>query len=284
MSIKNIFQQKKPVISFEIFPPKKDVDVATIYNTINQLSGLKPDFISVTYGAAGSKDNRTIEIASTIKNEYHMEALPHMTCITADENRISENIHQLKENHIDNVLALRGDRPKDDTLIKKSRYHYAIDLIQDIRTKGGFSIGAAAYPEGHIECESEKKDLQYLKEKVEAGVDFLISQLFFDNDSFYRFIDRMEKVHIDCKISAGIMPILSKKQIEKMIFMCGASLPAKVVKMLAKYEYQPEELRKHAIEYAVWQVEDLLSHGVDGVHIYTMNRPEIAKGILSRIR
>ncbi|RBP43997.1 methylenetetrahydrofolate reductase [NAD(P)H] [Garciella nitratireducens] len=284
MSIKKIFQQKKPVISFEIFPPKKDADVATVYNSIDQLVSLKPDFISVTYGAAGSKDNKTIEIASFIKNYYQIESLPHMTCITADKNRISENIYQLKKNHIDNVLALRGDIPKDFIAQKHNPYHHAIDLIREFRKKGDFSIGAAAYPEGHMECESEEKDLQYLREKVDAGVDFLITQLFFDNDSFYRFLDQMEKKQIDCKVSAGIMPILSKSQIEKMIFMCGASLPAKVVKLLAKYEYQPEELRKHAIEYAAWQVEDLLSHGADGVHIYTMNHPEVAKGILNRIR
>ncbi|SJZ62998.1 methylenetetrahydrofolate reductase [NAD(P)H] [Garciella nitratireducens] len=284
MSIKKIFQQKKPVISFEIFPPKKDADVATVYKSIDQLVSLKPDFISVTYGAAGSKDNKTIEIASFIKNYYQIESLPHMTCITADKNRISENIYQLKKNHIDNVLALRGDIPKDFIAQKHNPYHHAIDLIREFRKKGDFSIGAAAYPEGHMECESEEKDLQYLREKVDAGVDFLITQLFFDNDSFYRFLDQMEKKQIDCKVSAGIMPILSKSQIEKMIFMCGASLPAKVVKLLTKYEYQPEELRKHAIEYAAWQVEDLLSHGADGVHIYTMNHPEVAKGILNRIR
>lgn len=284
MSIKNIFDQKKSVISFEIFPPKRDADISTVYNTIDQLSDLKPDFISVTYGAAGSGGNKTIEIASTIQNQYHIEALPHMTCITADERKISDTIGGLKKNNIKNVLALRGDRPENYVRTTEGRYNHAIDLVRDIQGKGNFSIGGAAYPEGHIECESQKQDIKYLKEKVEAGIDFLVSQLFFDNESFYRFLDKLEKENIDCKISAGIMPILSKKQIQKMIFMCGVSLPAKVVKLLAKYEYQPEDLRKQAIEYAATQVEDLLNHGVDGVHIYTMNRSEIAKGILDRIR
>lgn len=278
-----MFQKKKPVISFEIFPPKKEGDINTIYNTIEELASLQPDFISVTYGAGGTGSNKTIDIASFIKKQYHIESLAHLTCITSNQETIDRNIQELKKNNIDNVLALRGDIPEGFTQNKESKYTYAKDLIKELKSKGDFSIGAAIYPEGHIECDSMKEDLIHVKEKVEAGASFLVSQLFFHNELFYRFWEEFQKQDINCKVSAGIMPILSKKQIEKMIFMCGASLPAKVIKLLGKYENKPEDLKKQGIEYAAQQVEDLIAQGVDGVHVYTMNRPEIAKGIVERL-
>ncbi len=282
MKIIDLFQQKKPVISFEIFPPKKEADISTIYKTINGLADLKPDFISVTYGAGGTGGNQTINIASIIKNNYGIEALPHLTCINSSKEVVQQCLKELKENNLQNVLALRGDRSIDFAEGEENQYNYAIDLIRELKDYGDFSIGAATYPEGHVECDDEREDIKFLKEKVEAGADFLVSQLFFDNKIFYQFLDRIKEEAINCKVSAGVMPILSKKQIEKMIYLCGASLPAKVIKLLARYENKPELLRQQGIEYAAEQVSDLIANGVEGIHLYTMNQPTIAKEILSK--
>lgn len=282
MRISHMFQRNRPVISFEVFPPKKDAQVSTIYHTIEELADLKPAFISVTYGAGGTGGDHTIEIASLIKNQYGIEALPHITCIGASRKNMLDNLKKLQDNKIENILALRGDIPTNTEQHTITLYPHAVDLIKEIKAFGDFSIGAATYPEGHIECDELEKDLQHLQLKVAAGADFLISQLFFENDIFYNYLERIRSHGIQTKVSAGIMPILSKKQIEKMIFMCGASLPAKVIKLLARYENNPESLRKQGIEYATRQVEDLIASGVDGIHLYTMNQPDIAKEILAQ--
>ncbi|MGF7184009.1 methylenetetrahydrofolate reductase (NADPH) [Desulfitispora alkaliphila] len=284
MHIGDIFEQKKTVISFEVFPPKKDGDIDTIYKTIDELAHLRPDFISVTYGAGGSGSKSTIDIASLIKRKYEIEALAHLTCITSTEEEIKSTLEKLKQNNLYNVLALRGDYPKNYNQRGQARYNYAVDLIEEIKAKGSFCVGAAAYPEGHIECSDVQRDLEYLKQKVNVGADFLITQLFFDNQLFYRFKEKLDRAGIDCKLSAGIMPILSKQQVEKMIYMCGASLPAKVIKLLVKYENNPESLKKWGIEYAAEQAEELVSNGVDGVHIYTMNQPQIARAIVGKLK
>lgn len=283
MRIIDKFQSGRTVISFEIFPPKQDGDINTIYKTVDALADLRPDFISVTYGAGGTGGNTTIDIATKIKKEYKIEALPHFTCITSDGEAVKRNLALLHIRELENILALRGDYPPGYLPSEGSKYKHSIDLIREIAKDKTFCIGAAAYPEGHIECDDEKKDIRYLKEKVAEGVDFLISQLFFDNDIFYRFRDTIKEDGINCRLSAGIMPILSKKQIEKMIFMCGATLPSKVVRFLVKYENNPVALRRIGIEYAAAQAVDLIEKGADGIHIYTMNQPEIAKEILSRL-
>ncbi|GAB6087575.1 methylenetetrahydrofolate reductase [NAD(P)H] [Alkaliphilus crotonatoxidans] len=283
MKIANIYNEKKPVISFEVFPPKKNHDIGTIYKTIEGLTELGPDFISVTYGAGGNGGNQTLEIASLIKNQYGIEALAHLTCVNSEKGTIKRKLDQLQEKGIENLLALRGDMPISGEGRPVKDYQYAIDLVKDVKAYGNFSIGGAAYPEGHIECDDINQDIDCLKDKVEAGVEFLISQLFFENQLFYRFLEQLRGQGIHCKISAGIMPILNKKQIEKMIFLCGASLPARVIKLLARYEHQPDTLRKKGIEYAAQQVSDLIKNGVDGIHLYTMNKPEIAREIMAQL-
>lgn len=283
MKIANIYNEKKPVISFEVFPPKKNHDIGTIYKTIEGLTELGPDFISVTYGAGGNGGNQTLEIASLIKNQYGIEALAHLTCVNSEKGTIKRKLDQLQEKGIENLLALRGDMPISGEGRPVKDYQYAIDLVKDVKAYGNFSIGGAAYPEGHIECDDINRDIDCLKDKVEAGVEFLISQLFFENQLFYRFLEQLRGQGIYCKISAGIMPILNKKQIEKMIFLCGASLPARVIKLLARYEHQPDTLRKKGIEYAAQQVSDLIKNGVDGIHLYTMNKPEIAREIMAQL-
>lgn len=285
MQIKNIYKKKKPIISFEVFPPKKESSIDTIYDTIEALKDLKPDFISVTYGAGGSTRDKTIEIASIIKNKYYIEALAHLTCVSLTHEGLQNFIEELKNKNIQNIMALRGDLPQgfDEDLFQKGEYKYASNLVSSIKTHNDISAGGACYPEGHFESESLEEDIENLKRKVEAGADFLITQLFFDNESFYKFMDLAYKKGINVPISAGVMPVTNKKQIERMISLSGASLPAKFTRIMAKYENNPQALKEAGIVYATEQIVDLLSWGVDGIHLYTMNRPETARKIMQNI-
>lgn len=285
MLIKQLFSEKKPVISFEIFPPKKDSPIEVIYQTLESLSDLKPDYISVTYGAGGSTTKRTLEIASLIKSKYGVESLAHLTCLTSTKSEIDGILEQLKNCDVHNILALRGDFPQDPDFKFPDpvHYRYARDLITHIQGSGSFCVGAACYPEGHPECADLHQDILYLKEKVEAGTDFLITQLFFDNDAFYRFMEEKEKAGISVPVTAGIMPVLNKKQIERMATLCKAILPKKFSRIMERYEHNPEALKEAGMAYATEQIIDLLSWGVDGIHLYTMNKPEVVRGIVNNI-
>lgn len=274
--IKNLYTQDRPVFSFEVFPPKKDDDIAGIYAALGEMTALAPDFISVTYGAGGAGGkNKTAEIASFIEEKCGTQALAHLTCVGTGREQIRHTLDEMRAVGITNILALRGDLPPGGTV--GEGYRYASELIQDIRAYGGFCIGAACYPEGHISCDDLEQDMQYLLQKQQAGADFLITQLFFENDTFFRFYERALAAGITIPVSAGIMPILGRQQIERMIFMCGASLPSGIIRLLHKYEDSPEDLRKAGIEYAARQARELLEQEVDGVHIYTMNKPDIAR-------
>lgn len=284
MLIKDIFTSKKTVISFEIFPPKKDYPVETIYETLDLLKDLTPDFISVTYGAGGSSKDRTVEIASAVKNKYQIECLAHLTCISSSKTEINTILNELKNNNISNIMALRGDLPQNqDFNFDNLEFKYAKELVKYISKTDNFCIGAAAYPEGHVECSDKEKDLLHLKEKVNQGVDFLITQLFFDNNYFYRFKENLEKINVNVPLCAGIMPVLNIKQIQRIVSLCGASIPSKLAKIIARYSDNPEALKQAGITYATEQIIDLISWGVDGIHIYTMNRPETTKEILKNI-
>ncbi len=285
MTIRELYKRPGPVVSFEVFPPKKDDDVAKIYTALEQLHDLSPDYISVTYGAGGDggKD-KTAEIASVIRNRHNIPALAHLTCITSDKQRVRDTLEHLQRENVQNVLALRGDAPVDGSLPLSGDYRYSQDLIQDIRSQApDMCIGAACYPEAHIDCDYMTDSLVHLRLKQEAGADFLVTQLFFDNDMFYRFLEQARANGIKLPISAGVMPILGRKQIERMIFMCGASLPAKIIRLLHKYEHSPEDLRAAGIQHAADQALDLIKNGVDGVHIYTMNQPDIARICMERL-
>ncbi len=284
MKIKELFKNK-PVISLEIFPPKPETPIDTILNTIDELSGLEPGFISVTYGAGGSSRAHTVKIADLIKNKYGIEALAHLTCISSTKEEIDNTLEQLKKSNIENILALRGDVPEgeDSAMPDNCRYRYASDLISQIKAKDGFCIGAACYPEGHIECRDSVSDLKHLRKKVECGADFLITQLFFDNNLFFSFLEKLDIMGVSIPVSAGIMPVINKKQIERITSLCGASLTPKFRRILDKYGDNPAALKEAGIAYAAEQIIDLLSFGVDGIHLYTMNRPEIAKKIISHI-
>ncbi len=283
MKIKELFKLKKPVIAFEIFPPKPDVPVETVYESLEQFKDLKPDYISVTYGAGGSKKGRTTEIASKIKNSYGIESMAHFTCVGHTLEQVDSLLEQMKQNKLENILALRGDAPADcpDFDFSKGIYCHASELISHIKAKGDFCIAAAAYVEGHPECGRLKDDLMNLKTKVDQGVDFLLTQLFFDNRLYYDFLDKTASLNINCPIMPGIMPIFSS-QIKTMTARSGCSIPAKLILMMDKYQENPDDLRKAGIEYAALQIRDLIDNGAAGVHIYTMNRPKSTEEILKQ--
>lgn len=285
MKIRELFDRKKTVISLEVFPPKINSSVETIFNTLDELKNIEPDFISVTYGAGGKAKDRTIEIASKIKNEYGIESLAHLTCISATKEQIKNNFAELKAHHIENVLAMRGDIPEDPDFEFPNplQYEYASDLIKEVREEGGFSIGAACYPEGHLECTSKVQDIKYLKQKVDMGAQFLISQLFFDNELFFRFMEEIDLAGIDVPVSAGILPVLNKNQIVRITSLAGCAIPPKFQRILDRYENNPAALKEAGEAYAIEQIIDLMAWGVRGIHLYTMNKADTAKRIIGNI-
>lgn len=282
MKIASLYGKGRTVLSFEIFPPKKTSGIETIYSTIEELSDLKPDYISVTYGAGGNPaDTSTRDIASLIKNKYGIEAMAHLTCVNNTKAEVTAVLDSFKEAGIENILALRGDINPD--IPPKTDFRYASELVSYIKEQGDFGVSGACYPEGHVEAESLTADILNLRKKVDAGVQSLVTQLFFENSMFYDFREKMAIAGISVPVSAGIMPVTNKKQIERMVAMCGASLPQKFVKMVQKYDTRPEALIDAGIAYAADQIADLLSNGVDGVHIYTMNNPYVARKIVGII-
>ena len=282
MKISELFKKEKTVFSFEVFPPKKSSSVDTIYRTLDELKELSPDFISVTYGAGGSSaDNITEKLAGYIKNTLKIESVAHLTCVNNTKEDILNILKVFKDENIENILALRGDRNPD--IESKKDFEYASDLVKFIHENGDFHVSGACYPEGHVECTSMIDDILNLKIKAQAGATHFMSQLFFDNSFFYEFMEKTRIAGINVPIEAGIMPVVNKNQIERMVSMCGASLPHKFVKMIHRYEYNPEALRDAGIAYATDQIVDLISNGVDGIHLYTMNNPYIARKISQSI-
>ncbi|MDD5946571.1 MAG: methylenetetrahydrofolate reductase [NAD(P)H] [Oscillospiraceae bacterium] len=274
--------ENKCVLSFEVFPPKPTTPIERIYETLNELQSLRPDFISVTYGAGGSTPGAsTCEICATVQNQHGILSMAHLPCINDTKEGIKEKLSQFKENGIKNVLALRGDRNPD--IEPKNAFHYACELVNFIREHGDFDICGACYPEGHPEAADPFDDVRHLKEKVDAGVSHLITQLFLDNRSFYRFRELTAVAGIQVPIEAGIMPVTNKKSIERMVTMCGASMPARLSRLLARYADDPPSLKAAGLEYAIEQILDLIKNGVDGIHLYTMNNPDVAKYIVSAI-
>lgn len=279
MKIADILKRKELTTSFEVFPPNEKVSLDSVYNCLDTLSLESPDFISVTYGAGGNTKGRTVEIANRIKVHNNIEALAHLTCIGTKKEEIDEILKNLEENNIKNILALRGDYPLDGNL-QKGDFNYAVDLVRHIKERNdSFSIGAAFYVEGHRET-NDLLDLFYLKEKVDAGVDFLISQIFLDNEYFYNFRDKLEKLQINKPLIAGIMPVTNAKQIKKITSLCSCTIPKKFQKILDKYEDKPEALAEAGLAYAIEQIVDLIASDINGIHIYTMNKSEVAKKIV----
>ncbi|MGB6129468.1 MAG: methylenetetrahydrofolate reductase [NAD(P)H] [Psychrilyobacter sp.] len=281
MKIKDILKNKDTVISFEIFPPNNKFPIEKIYKTIDELAKLKPDYISVTYGAGGSSQDRTVEITKRIKNINKIETMAHLTCIGATKESINATLKQLKNNGIKNILALRGDIPRDQ--VHGSHFSYASDLVRHIKKNDDFSVAGAFYPEVHFE-NNDLLDLFHLKTKVESGTDFLVSQLFFDNDDFYAFREKTKKLNFNVPLVAGILPVTNYKQIQKVKELCNAKIPRKFQAILDKFKDNPKALEEAGITYATEQIIDLIASGVDGIHIYTMNKVDVTKRILENIK
>lgn len=284
MKISELLKHKS-TISFEIFPPKnKEGDISSIYHTIDELSKLNPDFISVTYGAGGSTKGKTVDIASKIKNEYGIEAVAHLTCISSTQEEILQMCNRLKDANIENILSLRGDYPKDGTH-QTLDFHYASELNHFIKEhfNDTFCLSGACYPEVHNEASCFEDDLAALKKKVDEGAEYLVTQIFFDNHYYYRLVKEARKRGINVPILAGIMPITNSKSLLYTAKMCGCSIPYQLSTMIESYYKHPEAMKEIGINYAVAQIIDLITNGVDGIHIYTMNKPEIAHAIFHQI-
>ncbi len=287
MRIRDQLDQKKPSLSFEFFPPKDDIGFWDLYKTIEALKPLAPTYVSVTYGAGGATRRKTIELVERIKTDIGLEAMAHLTCVGATRGEIGQVLDELLVHGIENVLALRGDPPEGQSqfAITPGGFAHANELVAFIRDRGSrLCIAAACYPERHPEAQSPDVDLENLRRKVDAGVDFLITQLFFDNDLFYAFRERAERAGIRVPVVAGIMPILSVKQVRRFTQMCGASIPAELARKIEAVEDDAEAVRHVGTYHATQQCIQLIEQGVAGIHFYTLNRSTATRAIYQHIR
>ncbi len=279
MKIRDILDSKKVTLSYEVFPPKAGASFEPVINAVDELCKDKPDFMSVTYGAGGGTSNNTVKIASHIQNDLNVTALAHLTCVSSTKEQVVKAIDEIKANGIENILALRGDIPKGGEYPVGEYYKYASELVKEIKSKGDFCVGAACYPEGHTECEHKEDDIKNLKLKVDSGVDFLTTQMFFDNNVLYNFLYRIREQGITVPVIAGIMPVTNGKQIARICQLSGTYLPARFKAIVDKFGDNPEAMKQAGIAYATDQIIDLVANGIKGIHIYTMNKPDIAESI-----
>ena len=281
MKIKDILADGRPTLSFEVFPPKTADAYESVEKAASKIAQLKPDFMSVTYGAGGGTSDYTVKIASTIKEEYGVTPLAHLTCVSSTREKVHHVLEELKAHKIENVLALRGDIPQDGKTPEV--YHYASELIREIKEAGDFCIGAACYPEGHPESSNKSVDMDYLKQKVDAGCDFVTTQMFFDNSLLYSYLYRIREKGITIPVIAGIMPVTSGSQLKRIAQMSGSYMPARFLSLVDKYGDNPAAMKQAGIAYATDQIIDLLANGIKGIHVYTMNKPDVAAQIQSNI-
>lgn len=283
MKISEILKSEKVGISCELFPPKLGSQLENVKEVVKEMAKLKPSYMSITYGATGGTSEYTVDIANEIKNVYHIPALAHLTCASSAHEKVHSVIEQLKEKHIENILALRGDIPKGADFPLPNQYKHASELIYDIKSQGDFCIGGACYPEGHPEAPNMNEDLNHLKEKVDAGCDFLTTQMFFDNNIYYNFMYKVLKKNINVPIVAGIMPVTRGSQVKQIISLSGNMVPPRFKAIVDRFADCPEAMRQAGIAYATEQIIDLIANGVNHVHIYTMNRPDVAGAILNNL-
>lgn len=284
MYINEIFASKKPALSLEVFPPKQAENFGRVKDAVTKISKIPVDYMSVTYGAGGSTSKLTPELAQYMQDELDVTALAHLTCVSLTRQQIRDMLADLRERGIHNILALRGDIPQGADFPIPGGYRYASELAADIKQFGGFAVGGACYPECHPDSGSIEEDIDNLKRKTDAGTDFLVTQMFFDNNAFYDFRDKCVKKGINVPITAGLMPLTSSKQIERMCVLSGgASMPAAFTRILSKYIDNPVALRQAGIAYVINQIMELASQDVDGIHIYTMNNPDTAERIISAV-
>ena len=270
-------------ISFEVFPPKTDAGIDKVMATTDAIAKLDPAFISVTYGAGGGTSKNTAKIASHIKDDLHVLSLAHLTCASSTKEEVRTVIANLKSLGIENILALRGDIPEGMTFPCEDRFRYAYELVEEIKKHGDFCIGAACYPEGHVENEHKEDDIRYLKQKVDSGVDFLTTQMFFDNDIHYNFLYRIREAGITVPVLPGIMPITSASQMKKSKDLSGTVFPRRFLAILDRFGNSPEAMKQAGIAYATDQIIDLLANGVKNIHIYSMNKPDVAAAIMNNL-
>jgi methylenetetrahydrofolate reductase (NADPH) len=286
MRIADLLERQRPVFSFEFFPPKTDEGQQTLRNTLEVLKDDEPDYVSVTYGAGGTTRNRTVEITKTIKADFGIEAMAHLSCVGEPRERLVELLEEIQASGIQNVLALRGDPPRGEAnwQAHPGGLSYSVELIRLIKEGFDFCVGAAGFPEIHLDAPDRASDLRYAKEKVEAGVDFLITQLFFDNEAYFDYVEEARGVGIDVPIIPGIMPITNYGQIHRFTDMCGASIPEDLERQLTGRADDPEAVAELGVAYATLQCSDLLARGAPGVHFYTLNRSPATRAILAALR
>lgn len=282
MKIIDIINSDKPLLSMEVFPPKTDDAFETVKEATEKIALLKPDFMSVTYGAGGGTSEYTAFIAENVQKNYGVPALAHLSCISSKKEDIKHQLELLKSKGIENILALRGDIP-DGMSREHLDYHYASELTREIKDFGHFCIGGACYPESHPESATSFDDIRYLREKVEAGCDFLTTQMFFDNNVLYNFLYRIREAGITVPVVAGIMPVTNPRSIKRICAISGTALPQRFVRIVDKFGSSPEQMAQAGIAYATEQIVDLYANGVNAVHLYTMNKPEVAERIKENI-
>ncbi|MEJ7656277.1 MAG: methylenetetrahydrofolate reductase [NAD(P)H] [Thermoleophilaceae bacterium] len=286
MRIDEILEERRPCFSFEFFPPKTDEGTESLFETVSELQHDDPAFVSVTYGALGSTRDRTLNIVKRIKQETSIEAMAHFTCVGATTEELRSTLDEMREIGIDNVLALRGDPPQGETEWRQTEggLKYSTELIELVRGQYPFAVGAASFPEVHPEAVDLEHDLRFLKEKVEAGATFLITQLFFDNDHYFSFVEAARERGIDVPIIPGIIPVTNFKQLKRITGMCGASIPADFERELAEREDDADAVKDLGVSYATLQCADLLSRGAPGIHFYTLNKSPATRAILAALR
>lgn len=282
MKVIDLIKEDRVTISCEMFPPKREVMLDNFKELALRMAALKPSYFSCTYGATGGTSDYTVELADTI-NQQGIPAIAHLTCASSGKEKVQAVLSELKARRIENILALRGDIPENADFPLPNQYHHAIELIREIRAFGDFCIGGACYPEGHPEAASMEEDLTHLKEKVEAGCEYLTTQMFFDNDIFYNFMFKALKKGIDVPVIPGIMPVTTVAQVKKSIALTGNLVPPKFLRIVDCFSDDPDAMKQAGIAYATEQIIDLIANGVKHVHIYTMNKPDVAGAIMDNL-
>jgi len=283
MRLTELLKSDEVTISCELFPPKQGAQLENYKKIVKDMAAVKPAYMSVTYGATGGTSDYTVELANEVCNVNHIPALAHLTCASSTKEKVASVIEELKEHKIENILALRGDIPQNADFPLPNQYKHASELIADIKAQGDFCIGGACYPEGHPEADTIYEDLDHLKEKVEAGCEFLTTQMFFDNNILYNFMYKALKRGIDVPVVAGIMPVTNASQIKRIVSLSGNMVPPRFLAIVDRFGENPEAMKQAGIAYATEQIIDLIANGVNHVHIYTMNKPDIAGAILENL-
>ena len=286
MKLTKLFEGDKLSLSFEVFPPKTDTSFESVKHATEEIAQLRPSFMSVTYGAGGGTSRYTLEIAKNIKEHYGVPTLAHLTCVSSTKETVAKKIAELKNAGIENVMALRGDLTPELAASDRSAwtYRHAVDLVRELKASGAdFCIGGACYPEIHPESTNQKEDIQYLKEKVDAGCDFLTTQMFFDNNLLYNFLYKIREAGITLPVIPGIMPITNGNQIERAIKLSGSFMPQRFKSLVDKFGTTPAAMKQAGIAYATDQIIDLFANGITNVHVYSMNKPDVAAAIQNNL-